>query len=329
MQTKRNIQLEDDVFRLSSDPSRFEEIALKVFQFQVTHNLVYKEFCEIQGRTTPKSLKEIPFMPISFFKTKSIISAGLVEQELFLSSGTSGLERSKHLVAFTDVYRRSFLQAYSELIGNPEEQVIIALLPNYLEQGNSSLVFMVSELIARSKQKESGFYLNELTVLVELIQSIQSTNRKIILFGVAYALLDLAVLKPDLSGVTIIETGGMKGRRKELLKEELHHVLSSQMNHPVINSEYGMTEMLSQAYSKEEQWFHSPKWLKILIREVNDPLSYVKDGKTGGVNVIDLANIYSCSFFATDDLGVCKGDFFKILGRFDNSDIRGCNLLVN
>lgn len=329
MQTKRNTSLEKKVFGLSDSDDAFEQVALEVFAFQFKHNPVYREFCELQGKIAPQSLKEIPFFPIAFFKSKKIIASGLEEELLFLSSGTTSQVRSQHPVAFTEVYKRSFLSGYEQLIGNPEEQIILALLPNYLEQGNSSLVFMVKELITRSNNPMSGFYLKDLNSLDELIQAHKSLGKKIILFGVTYALLDFAELQPDLSGITIIETGGMKGRRKELLKEELHHELSSKLNQPTIFSEYGMTEMLSQAYSTKEQWFQSPNWLKVLIREVNDPFSYVKEGKTGGINVIDLANIYSCSFIATDDLGVSKNNYFKILGRFDNSDIRGCNLLVN
>jgi len=329
MQSKRNISLENSVFGLTKSDSDFERVAMEVFSFQLEHNPVYRAFCELQGRTAPQSVEEIPFLPIGFFKSKKIIASGFNEEQLFLSSGTTGQIRSQHPVAFIEVYRRSFLNGYKQLVGNPEDQVILALLPNYLEQGNSSLVFMVKELITQSSNKDSGFYLHELSDLGYLIQSLKASGKKIVLFGVAYALLDFAALAPDLSGVTIIETGGMKGRRKEVLKEELHEVLSSKMNGPTIFSEYGMTEMLSQAYSLTEQWFHSPNWLKIRIREVNDPFSYVSDGKTGGINVIDLANIYSCAFFATDDLGVIKKDCFKILGRFDNSDIRGCNLLVN
>jgi hypothetical protein len=329
MQTKRNTILEDMVFGLSDSANDFEQVALEVFAFQLKHNLIYKSFCELQGKTAPQSIEEIPFLPIGFFKSKKIIASGLKEEHLFLSSGTTGQLRSQHPVAFTEVYHRSFVNGYKQLIGNPEDQVILALLPNYLEQGNSSLVFMVKELISQSSNENSGFYLNELADLDGIIQALKSTGKKLVLFGVAYALLDFAALEPDLSGVTIIETGGMKGRRKELLKEELHEALSTNMNRPNIFSEYGMTEMLSQAYSLTEQWFHTPNWLKIRIREVNDPFAYVPEGKSGGINVIDLANIYSCSFFATDDLGLFNGDCFKILGRFDNSDIRGCNLLVN
>jgi hypothetical protein len=329
MQPIRNTALENKVFGLSNSDSEFEQVALEVFAFQLKHNSVYREFCELQQKTSPQSLREIPFLPISFFKSRKILASGLEEQLLFLSSGTTGQERSKHPVAFKEVYERSFLNGYEQLIGNPKGQVILALLPNYLEQGNSSLVYMVKELISQSADSDSGFYLKELPELVELIRILKSSGKKIVLFGVAYALLDLAELQPDLSSVTLIETGGMKGRRKELLKEELHAKLAESMNNPFIYSEYGMTEMLSQAYSLNEQWFHSPNWLRVLMREVNDPMAYVSEGKTGGINVIDLANLYSCSFFATDDLGVLKGDNFKILGRFDNSDIRGCNLLVN
>lgn len=329
MRTKRNTTLEDKVFDLSDSACDFERVALEVFAFQLKHNLIYKSFCELQGKTAPRTIFEIPFLPIGFFKFKKLIASGLKQEHLFLSSGTTSKLRSQHSVAFESVYRRSFLNGYEKLIGNPKDQVIIALLPNYLEQGNSSLVFMVKELIDMSSHKNSGFYLNELADLVGIIQALKSSGREVVLIGVAYALLDFAEYKPDLSGVFIIETGGMKGRRKELLKEELHEVLSMKMNRPNIFSEYGMTEMLSQAYSLSEQWFSAPNWLKIIIRELNDPFAYVSEGKSGGINVIDLANIYSCSFIATDDLGLFNGDCFKVLGRFDNSDIRGCNLLVN
>jgi len=226
------------------------------------------------------------------------------------------------------MYTRSFEPTYRNQIGNPEEQVIIALLPNYIEQGESSLIYMVHALIQQSNNSLSGFYLNDLDKLNVVYKTALQLGKKVIVFGVSYALLDLAEQKIDLSQATIIETGGMKGRRKELTKEELHKELIDGLNVTYIASEYGMSELLSQAYSDKNGVFTTPPWMKILIRDVNDALSFEAEGKTGGINVIDLANLYSCSFIATQDLGKVFGDSFQLLGRFDNSDIRGCNLLV-
>lgn len=324
----RNIKLEQDIFSIQNE-SDFEKMAFRVFHFQVDNVPIYREFCQRINNLSPRTISEIPFLPISFFKSHQIIHENLNAEVVFKSSGTTSQTRSQHHVAFKDVYENSFLNTFSEQIANPEESIILALLPNYIEQGDSSLIYMVDSLIKKSNNSLSGFYLNNQNELIQTIHKARKHNKKIILFGVSYALLDLAENKIDLSGVRVIETGGMKGRRKEMIKSELHEHLSKGLNVSTIYSEYGMTELLSQAYLQSEGFFQSPKWMKTLIRDVNDAFTILEDGKTGGVNIIDLANLYSCSFIATDDLGIKHKDFFKILGRFDLSDIRGCNLLIN
>jgi phenylacetate-coenzyme A ligase PaaK-like adenylate-forming protein len=225
------------------------------------------------------------------------------------------------------LYERSFSTIYQRFIGNPEEQVILALLPNYLEQGNSSLVYMVDNLIKRSSEL-SGFILDKKDEIKERYDNAIKEKKKVVVFGVSYSLLDLAEAGIDLSEALIIETGGMKGRRKEMSKEEIHKIICQGTGVRYVSSEYGMTELLSQAYSDKEGKFTTPEWMKVFIRDINDPFAYVENGKSGGINVIDLANLYSCSFIATQDLGKIEGDQFSILGRFDNADIRGCNLMV-
>jgi hypothetical protein len=285
-------------------------------------------FVNSLNRKSPKKLEEIPFLPISFFKTHDVICSENKNGITFLSSGTTQTQRSKHLLLKTDLYIRSFTKTYIDFAGELEEQVILALLPNYLEQGNSSLVFMVDHLIQQTKSDLSGFFKNDFEKLIQNYKKALSENKKVVIFGVSYALLDLAELKPDLSQATIIETGGMKGRRKEIQKDELHAILCKAFQVDFISSEYGMTELLSQAYSNKNGFFHLPNWMKILIRDTNDPFEFVKKGKTGGINVIDLANLYSCSFIATQDLGQSTEFGLKLMGRFDNADIRGCNLMM-
>jgi hypothetical protein len=236
--------------------------------------------------------------------------------------------RSKHAVQKAEMYERSFNAIYNEYIGNPKDQVILALLPNYIEQGNSSLVYMVDHLIKETKSPLSGFYLSEYNQLVSNYKQAISDGKKVVVFGVSYALLDLADAKIDLSQAQIIETGGMKGRRKEMTKEELHDSLKKGLGCDFISSEYGMTELFSQSYSNKNGVFSIPTWMDIKIRQTNDPFQYVKEGKTGGINVIDLANLYSCSFIATQDLGKRIGNQFQLMGRFDNADLRGCNMMV-
>lgn len=320
--------LEKAIFS-SESSEHFETLALRVFDFQFHNCKVYHDFCNHLGVSSPNNLKEIPFLPISFFKSHRIIADGYEPALTFKSSGTTTQVRSEHLIANPTIYQNSFSLAFEKLMGKIKGSVFLALLPNYVEQGDSSLVYMVNHLIKASENNLSGFYLNDYSELLKAIDSAKKMKRKVFLFGVSYALLDLAEKQVDLSEVCIIETGGMKGRRKEVIREELHDILKKGLNVKNVYSEYGMTELLSQAYLQEDGFFRSPNWMKILIRDVNDALSFLPDGKTGGVNVIDLANLYSCSFIATDDLGVKNIDFFKILGRFDLSDIRGCNLLIN
>ena len=310
----------------------FQRTSLEVFQYQAVKNLVYKEYLNRIGCEIDKvnSLERIPFLPISFFKTHAIITGNQKPQQIFLSSGTTGMERSKHLVTNTDLYEESFRAGFSHFFGNIEDYTILALLPSYLEQKDSSLVYMVTDLIKQTKNTASGFYLNNHQLLKEKLIQLDTHGKKTLLIGVTYALLDLIEKYPfHLKNTLIMETGGMKGRRKELIKEELHAVLKKGFGVATIYSEYGMTELLSQAYSLSDTLFQTPPWLKILIREVEDPFTLLPVGKSGGINIIDLANLNSCSFIATQDLGrIHTNGKFEVLGRFDHSDIRGCNLMV-
>jgi len=318
---------EDRIFTLQSIDD-FNRLALDIYAFQKNHCAVYRDFIKLLGRPEPKAYTEIPFLPISFFKEQAIITEGLTPELTFLSSGTTGMQRSQHLVAHSAVYERSFMTTYRQQIGQPEDHVILALLPSYLEQGQSSLVYMVDRLITETKSEHSAFLLHSIDDVVKHYEQARKEGKKTILFGVSYALLDLAEKGIDLSNATIIETGGMKGRRKEITKEALHETLKTALKVKEVLSEYGMTELLSQAYCDDQLNFYTPPWMKVLVRDIHDPLAWSKPGKTGGINVIDLANIYSCSFIATQDLGRVDGDTFQILGRYDQSDVRGCNLLV-
>lgn len=321
----------EKIFNVRSSTD-FETLALEVFQYQAKNNKTYSNYLNylgiIPGNT--HQLDQIPFLPIEFFKTCKIITAKDVPGKIFTSSGTTGTGTSKHYVTDISWYRESFTRTFQYFYGNPEQYCILALLPSYLEREGSSLIYMMDYLIKKSNNPESGFYLDKLDTLEEKIIRLREQNQKILLFGVSFALLDLAEkYKPDLSGQIVMETGGMKGRKEEIIREELHKVLNKAFNTKVIHSEFGMTELLSQAYSKGDGIFHTPPWMKVLIRDGYDPLSYVKKGQTGGINVIDLANYNSCSFIETRDLGrlLPKGGF-EILGRFDSSDVRGCNLMV-
>jgi len=269
-------------------------------------------------------------MPIEFFKTKEILSSLDPIQETFTSSGTTGLATSKHHVTDLSFYEYSFRNGFSKFYGNIEDYAVLALLPSYLERDGSSLIYMVNDLIEGSNHPDSGFYLDDYEALAKKIIELDSDGQNVILIGVTYALLDLIELqKFNLKNTIIMETGGMKGKRKEIIREELHQILSEGFGVPKIHSEYGMTELLSQAYSLGDGIFECPPWMDILIRDTEDPLTILEDEKTGGINVIDLANFNSCSFIATQDLAKKYADYsFEVLGRFDNSDIRGCNLMV-
>jgi hypothetical protein len=310
----------------------FQKMALKVFRFQYENNEVYQTFANHLNKTPEnvKSLEDIPFLPIEFFKTKSILSSKEPIQAIFSSSGTSGAQTSKHYVTDLDFYNESFKTAFSQFYGAVENYVILALLPSYQEREGSSLIAMVEDFIQHSEHPESGFYLNENEKLAQTLAKLDNTCENVILIGVTYALLDFVADYPlELKNTIIMETGGMKGRRKELIREEVHEILKKGFGVATIHSEYGMTELLSQAYSFGKGIFECPPWMSVLIRDPEDALSYVADGKTGGINVIDLANINSCAFIATQDLGKKNPNHsFEVLGRFDHSDIRGCNLMV-
>jgi len=307
--------------------------ALEIFNYQYDNNNIYHDFINSLGkdRSKIKTLYDIPFLPVEFFRNHKVITGDLPVEKIFESSGTTGTTPGKHFVIDLSLYEDSFLRSFIQFYGQPEEYLVAALLPSYTEREGSSLVYMVDNLIQRSKNPHSGFYKNNIEDIVPAIKKAKEEKQKILLIGVSFALLDMAENKPpDLSGVIVMETGGMKGRRKELTRPELHSILKEKFNAFSIHSEYGMTELLSQAYSKGDGIFYCPPWMKIIIRDPLDPLTlYNEPGRTGGINIIDLANINSCSFIATGDLGKIHEDGgFEVLGRFDNSDIRGCNLLV-
>ena len=320
-----------NIFSLHNS-TEFEKIALEIFRFQAENNLVYKAFLNYLNFDIQciDKVAEIPFMPIQFFKSHKVISSKETSQRVFLSSGTTGNEQSKHFVTDLSIYEESFTKGFEHFYGAIEDYTVLALLPSYLERDGSSLIYMVNDFIQKSKNEKSGFYLSNLEELAKNLVDLEKNNEKVLLIGVSFALLDLVEKhKFNLNNTIVMETGGMKGRRKELIREELHEILKEGFGVESIHSEYGMTELLSQAYSKGNGIFECPPWMKILTRDTEDALTVLPEGKSGGINIIDLANINSCSFIATQDLGKTYSDgAFEVLGRFDNSDIRGCNLMV-
>lgn len=323
--------VENRIFNISSHDN-FNETALEIFHFQYKNNIVYRQFVDFLKIRVSQigHYSQIPFLPVEFFKNHKITSGEFNPDVVFTSSGTSGMQTSKHYVKNIELYESAFLKTFELFFGSPKNYVILALLPSYLERGGSSLVYMADKLIGLSHRIESGFYLHEYKKLHSLLLTLKKRKQKALLLGVTYALLDLAEQYPvHFPELILMETGGMKGKREELVRDELHTKLKNAFGVQQIYSEYGMTELMSQAYSTGDGIFSSPPWMKILIRDINDPLSILPAGKTGGINIIDLANIYSCAFIATQDLGkVGLNDTFEILGRFDNSDVRGCNLMV-
>lgn len=323
--------MQNNIFNIQTQ-EEFKQVALNVFKHQFKNNKVYRSFCDLLyiHPSSINQVEEIPFLPIQFFKSRKILSSLEEVQETFTSSGTTGSITSKHFVTDINLYKESYLKGFSHFYGNIEDYVVLALLPNYLEREGSSLVFMVDDLIQKSKNSESGFYLNNIEELAKKLTELDKKGQKVLLIGVSFALLDLIeTAQFNLKNTIIMETGGMKGRRKELVREELHQILQNGFGVSEIHSEYGMTELLSQGYSDGNGVFKTPPWMKILTRDTEDALTIQQIGKTGGINVIDLANYNSCSFIATQDLGkVHKNGTFEIIGRFDNSDIRGCNLMV-
>ncbi len=321
----------DKIFNIQTECD-FDELALQAFDFQMENNPIYAEYVS-HLNILPKrvsSVEKIPCLPIEFFKKKNIITKNLRPELIFTSSGTSGMQTSKHLVASPELYEQSFQHCFRTFYGEPSEYVFLALLPSYLERKGSSLVYMVERLIEDSHNPKSNFFLHNMNELAEVLQKLEDEGKKSILLGVSFALIDFFEAHDfQLKNTIIMETGGMKGRKEEMVREELHDFLCKRSGVSTIHSEYGMTELLSQAYSDGHGIFRTPKHMRILIRDTNDPFERLPNGKTGGVNVIDLANIYSCPFVETMDLGKKHStNMFEILGRFDNSDVRGCNLMV-
>ncbi|MFV0140171.1 acyl transferase [Empedobacter falsenii] len=319
------------IFSIQSEED-FQNVALEIFRYQAQENEVYNNFLNFLNvdYSTVKHTNEIPFLPIQFFKKYNLISGNRAVEKVFTSSGTTGMSTSKHLVTDLALYHYSLEKCFEQFYGPLSDYTIFALLPSYLERTGSSLIDMVEYWIEKSGSDKSGFYLYNHNELYENLIAHEKTGKKAILIGVSFALLDFVEnYNMKLKHTIVMETGGMKGRKKEITREELHTILKDGFGTNEIHSEYGMTELLSQGYSRGDLTFKSPNWMRIMIRETEDPLSYVEQGKTGGVNVIDLANYNSISFIATDDLGKkVATNQFEILGRFDHSDVRGCNLMV-
>ncbi|MBS1764780.1 MAG: acyl transferase [Bacteroidetes bacterium] len=318
-----------DIFR---DDFCFETTALEIFRLQYENNEVYRRYVQLLG-VQPENitqLYQIPFLPVRFFKSHKVVTGNRTPEIIFTSSGTTGQITSKHYVSNLALYRESLTKGFELFYGKPEEWCILALLPSYLEREGSSLVYMCEQLIEKSNHVHSGFYLHDYKKLTSVLKSLEQQKQKTLLIGVSYALLDLAEQYPQqLQYTTIMETGGMKGKRKEMTKEALHEQLKKSFQKEVIHSEYGMTEMLSQAYSDGNGIYHCPPWLKLMVRDSYDPLSPAEGKRAGGVNVIDLANRYSCSFVATQDLGKLNADgTFEIAGRLNDAELRGCNLMI-
>ncbi len=331
MRLKTRTALVEQIYNLS--PQNFDQIALDCFFYQYEHNILYRRFVDLLGKKPQEiqKLTDIPFLPISFFKTAEVKTGNWPAEMIFGSSGTGEQGRSRHFLRSTKFYENNAMRCFNSFYGPIEQYAILALLPSYLERNDSSLVFMARYFIQYSPYTVSGFFLNNIDALLEAIAECKSKKQPFILLGVSFALLDLAEKgKLELGDQAIVmETGGMKGRRKELLRSELHQILCSSFGIESIHSEYGMTELLSQAYSQGNGLFVCPPTMRILIRDSSDPFTIMGEGKNGGINIVDLANIDSCCFVASDDLGrYYTGGSFEVLGRFDASDIRGCNLLL-
>ena len=312
--------------------SEFKKQCLDIYNFQYENNMVYQNYCNMicEDPTDVNEINKIPFLPISFFKTKKILSTDNFEK-VFYSSGTTTNSRSKHFISSPKLYQKSFINNFKLNYSDITQYTILALLPNYYDNKDSSLIYMIEKLIKLSESKESGFFLDDyINLSKKLIELDTKKERKTILIGVPYALLDMINFNQfQLNNTIIMETGGMKGKRKEMVRTELHEKLKRGFGVSKIHSEYGMTELLSQAYSKGDGIFKTPSWMKVIIRDINDAQNLDFNKKSGAINIIDLDNYNSCSFIATDDMGkYINNDEFELIGRVDNSDIRGCNLLV-
>ena len=321
----------DRIFSVSGS-SEFEKLSLEIFNYQIRNCEVYARFVSNLGIDSlqVKDLNGIPFLPIEFFKSQKVICGNNDASMVFSSSGTTGMTQSRHFVKDIDIYKKSYRKAFNLFYGEISKYAILALLPSYLEREGSSLIYMVNDLIDLSENPKSGYFLDNHNHLLQTLEELKLAQTPTILIGVTYALLDFAESHSiEFPELIVMETGGMKGKRKEILRTELHEALCTGFGVQQIHSEYGMTELLSQAYSKGSGIFQTPPWMKVRIRDTNDPLTLLGNESTGGLNIIDLANIHSCSFIATQDLGKSYSDgSFEVLGRFDHSDIRGCNLLV-
>lgn len=310
-----------------------ENLALELFRFQYATNALYRAYVDALkvDPASVQSISRIPFLPIQFFKTQRVVSGEFEPAVIFESSGTTTTVNSRHLVKDTGIYTRSFMEAFRLFYGDVKDFVVLGLLPSYLERQSSSLVYMVQEMIHRSGRPESGFYLYEHEKLAATLQELEARRQPVLLIGVTFALLDFAEKFPmQLQHTIVMETGGMKGRREEWTREELHAFLCERLGVPAIHAEYGMTELLSQAYSKGKGIFYCPPWMKVLVRDENDPFQFYSENAAGVINVIDLANIHSCAFIATDDIGRIHADGgFEVMGRLDNSALRGCSLMVS
>lgn len=319
--------------RIFSQDLDFEDLAFELFRFQYDTNEVYRDFAKLVQKkpSSVSKLEEIPFLPLSFFKTHSVRSFSQNEKPelIFRSSATSGMTRSSHEIKNASLYQKSFLYGFEKQFGHPSQYCILALLPGYLEREDSSLVYMVHQLMQKSTHPNNGFFLNNQNELIGVLNELEAKQQPTLLFGVTFALIDLAgKMNFPLSSTRVVETGGMKGRGVEWSKPELHNFLTQGFQTHAIISEYGMTELLSQAYAMQDGLFIPPEWMRILIRDEYDPLSVQNSGR-GALNIIDLANIYSCAFLATEDIGICfDNGSFQVLGRQDHSEMRGCSLLV-
>ena len=325
--------LREEIFRVTDDKS-FEMLALEIFRFQSAGCPVYREYLGLLGVSPEKvdSLYSIPFMPISFFRDHTVLTGEGPAAKVFLSSGTTGVRQSRHHLKDPAIYDRSLEEGFRLFYGDPSQYAVMGLLPSYLEREGSSLIYMVNRLMQLSGNDMGGFFLSDHAALLRSVDRARGAGVKVLLIGVTFALLDLAEEQPrDLSDLIVMETGGMKGRRREMIREEVHEILMKAFGVSSVHSEYGMTEMLSQAWSAGGGLFNAPPWMKVLIRDSHDPADHTDEpGAAGGISVIDLANLWSCSFIATADLGrMHPGGQFEVQGRFDEADIRGCNLLVN
>jgi hypothetical protein len=319
----------DNLFKTT--PDDFNEKALKLFRYQAANNPVYKQYLENLrfDINSADDISRVPFLPIGFFKNHDVLTGNPEIKEIFNSSGTTGSVRSRHLVADPDFYKKISAAIFRKFYGDFRDHIFISLLPSYQENPGSSLIFMINHFMQESGELSPGFLPKDLSRFPVAIEEARAVNKKIVLFGVGFALLDLAAVHHglDLSDLIMIETGGMKGRREEMTRPELHELLKKSFNLSAIHSEYGMTELLSQAYARKDGAFEIPFWMRIFVREINDPFS-ISNFRNGGINIVDLANVQSCAFIETEDIGrKLDNNTFEVLGRFDNSDVRGCNLL--